>query len=114
MTLEVRLADLENDSKPLVALLNSQLSPDIDSARFDWLYRRAPHGKGKVWLAKDLDSGELVGAAAAFPRQIFWKGRMESGCVLGDFCVSTKYRSLGPALQLQRKCMEAISTRDRN
>lgn len=113
MTLEVRPADLESDRKPLLALLNSCLSSKIDSARFDWLYRQSPCGQGKVWLAKDLDSGELVGAAAAFPRQLFLKGRKETGCVLGDFCVSTKYRSLGPALQLQRKCMEAISTNNR-
>jgi hypothetical protein len=110
MTLEVRLADLKHDGGPLLKLLHRELSRNIDSARFEWLYRKAPCGEGTVWLAKDLDSGELVGAAAAFPRQIFLKGRRETACVLGDFCISTKYRTLGPALQLQRKVMEAIST----
>ncbi len=114
MTLEVRLADLKHDGGPLLKLLHSELSGNIDSARFEWLYRSGPHGEGKAWLAQELHSGELMGVAAAFPRQIFVSGKVEMGCVLGDFCVSPKYRSLGPALQLQRKCMEAISTGNQN
>jgi hypothetical protein len=31
------------------------------------------------------------------------------GWVLGDFCLDEKYRSLGPALELQRACLEAVA-----
>jgi hypothetical protein len=35
-------------------------------------------------------------------------GTEEVGCVLGDFCIDARYRSLGPALQLQKACLSPI------
>jgi hypothetical protein len=46
--------------------------------------------------------------AAAFPRQMYLDGNKRMGLVLGDFCMSEKYRSIGPALSLQRTCLEGI------
>jgi hypothetical protein len=106
--LVVRPADWESDSAPLLKLLQEQLSPSIDQRRFDWLYKLCPSGEARVWVAMDPDSGKLAGAAAAFPRRIRIGDRIELGCVFGDFCVSPEHRSLGPAIQLQRKCLDSV------
>jgi hypothetical protein len=93
---------------PLLKLLQEQLSPSIDRRRLDWLYKLCPFGEARVWVAVNPDSGELAGAAAAFPRRIRSGDRVEFGCVFGDFCVSPEHRSLGPAIQLQRKCLDSV------
>jgi hypothetical protein len=93
----------------LLELLQKELSPSIDHKRFDWLYRRCPSGEASAWLATEEKTGQLVGAAAVFPRKMNLNGQIENGCVLGDFCVSAAHRSLGPALQLQRRCLESVT-----
>jgi hypothetical protein len=108
MKVNLRLGELDSDTAPLLRLLQEQLSPSIDRRRFDWLYRQCPHGEAIVWVAEESDSGRLVAAATVFPRKVRFGGRSENGFVLGDFCVSASYRSLGLAIQLQRKCLESI------
>lgn len=108
MKLVVRTADWESDNLALLKLLQEQLSPSIDRRRFDWLYRLCPAGEAKVWVAVDPNTGKLAGAAAAFPRKIVIGGHVQTGCVFGDFCVSPEHRSLGPAIQLQRKCLDTV------
>ncbi len=49
-----------------------------------------------------------MGAAAAFSRRMYFDGADKVGCVLGDFCIDNRFRSLGPALMLQRACLEAV------
>jgi hypothetical protein len=46
--------------------------------------------------------------AAVFPRLMHSRGETVTGCVFGDFCVSPKNRSLGPALQLQKACLASV------
>ncbi len=110
MAIAVRRADLHADRVPLVDLLVGSLRPDFDGRSFDWLYRENPHGAARVWVAENSDTGTLVGAAAAFPRRLFMRGVEVSGCVLGDFCIRPSYRSLGPALQLQRACLAEVDS----
>lgn len=108
MSFIVRPAEWMTDGDALLKLLQENLSGSIDRRRFDWLYRECPGGEAVVWLAVQEGDGRLVGAAAAFPRRMNIAGQIKTGCVLGDFCISRDYRSLGPALQLQRKCLEAV------
>ncbi|MFZ0637823.1 MAG: GNAT family N-acetyltransferase [Candidatus Acidiferrales bacterium] len=102
MSIVVRAADLQNDRSPLIAFLFQHLSARADTRRFDWLYLRNPHGPARAWLASDGSTSALIGASAVFPRQMRFCGKEISACVLGDFCIHPDYRSLGPALQLQR------------
>jgi hypothetical protein len=106
----IRRADLEKDREILIEALLRYLNPVADSRRFDWLYNDNPHGKALVWIAYDQDTGEAVGSAAAFPRRIYLDSREEFVWVLGDFCINSEYRSLGPALQLQRACLSAVDS----
>lgn len=105
MTVIVRPGVFETDRHEVVDLLTKHLNPDYDEARFDWLHRRNPAGSGRLWIAEDTTTGEVVGTAAAFPRGFSVEGRDALCWVLGDFCVSDRYRALGPALKLQRLCL---------
>jgi GNAT superfamily N-acetyltransferase len=105
----VRRADIERERVPLTAFLSRYLSTDADSARYEWLYFKNPGGKAQAWLAFDSEARQIIGVAAAFPRQIHYHGNEVQGYVLGDFCIHPDYRSLGPAVAIQRRCLEELS-----
>ena len=108
MTVAVRLADLDQDRGAVMETLAQFLNPLCDDRWFDWLYRENPHGQARVWIAESRDKREVVGVASAFPRRMYVDGSAKRGCVLGDFCIDSRYRTLGPALQLQRACLAEI------
>jgi hypothetical protein len=107
MTIVIRPADLKSDRQLIIDLLSRFLTPFSDGRRFSWLYENNPAGIAKAWLAH---SEEAIGMACAFPRRVCIAGRGALSWVLGDFCVDDKFRSLGPALQLQRICLAAAET----
>ena len=109
MTMVIRPANLATDGDALLKFLQENLSAAIDRRRFDWLYRDCPSGEGKAWLAIEEKTDRVIGAAAVFPRKMNLAGQIQEGCVFGDFCISPDHRSLGPALQLQRKCIDSVA-----
>jgi hypothetical protein len=108
MSLRIRRANLDTDRLALIELIHEQLTPKSDAARFKWLYRDGPFGEALAWVACDEATAEIVGAAAAFPRRVYFESEARIGLVLGDFCMRERFRSLGPSLQLQRACVSAI------
>ncbi|OLD57053.1 MAG: hypothetical protein AUI54_04135 [Acidobacteria bacterium 13_1_40CM_2_56_5] len=107
MAVTIRAADLNRDRDELVRFLAENLAPGAHASRFDWLYLEGPQGQARAWMAVD-ELGRTIGLAAAFPRD-FWVGnRVEQVWVLGDFCIAKEHRSLGPALSLQRTCLESL------
>jgi len=106
--LKIRPADLSADRSVILDCLGRFLSPQADAARYDWLYLGSPHGPASAWVAFDEDRGETIGVASAFPRRAVLDGTETLGWVLGDFCIHDEYRTLGPALQLNRACLEAV------
>lgn len=107
MPICIRAANLQSDRAALIDLFGRCLDPNYDARRFDWLYVDGPHGMARAWVAEHPASGEIVGAAAGFPRKMYCDGNEIVGLVFGDFCMSERFRSLGPALRLQRACLEA-------
>ena len=61
-------------------------------------------------MAEDSSTLEIAGASAVFPRSLYVNGQKTMGFVLGDFCIHPEYRTLGPAVQLQRACLEQMSS----
>ena len=108
MALLIRPADVHADRSRILQCLKRDLSADADDARYDWLYLANPSGPARVWEAVDPVRGETVGVASAFPRRSFVEGKDAVGWVLGDFCIREEYRALGPAVQLNRACLEAV------
>ena len=86
--------------------LTSHLTTESNAARFAWLYERNPHGSPRAWVARDANRGEVIGLGSAFPRYLCHPEGRELAWVLGDFCIHPDYRTLGPAIQLQRVFLE--------
>jgi hypothetical protein len=110
MQISVRAADVDSDRKPLIEVLSRNLPRVTDGSAFDRLYRKNPCGSARVWVATENGGGVVVGASAAFPRRMYVNGRDTLGWVLGDFCIDGPYRSLGPALMLQRACLADVDS----
>jgi hypothetical protein len=108
MSVQILDASLESHQDDLIGLFKQYLTPDFNENRFRWLYKQNPYGPARAWVALDDTKGTIVGAAAAFPRKYYFQGAERLGWVLGDFCLSEQFRSLGPALKLQRACMESL------
>jgi hypothetical protein len=110
MRITILPADLYSQRDLIVETLLRYLTDRSDQRRFDWLYTASPHGLAKVWLAIDGDHQTVIGAAAAFPRRFYLSDSEVLAWVLGDFCLDAQYRSLGPALKLQRACLEVTES----
>jgi hypothetical protein len=109
MSVTVRRARYESESDEVVELLQANLPYRVHARYFNWLYRQNPAGEALAWVAVDSSTHRIVGAAAAFPRTVFFSGRKARGYVLGDFCIHRTHRSLGSALALQRACLDGLS-----
>ncbi len=108
MRITVRLADLHADRDVLIDLMLRFLTPMSDGVRYDWLYHQNPDGPAQLWVLTDSDTGEIVGSGGIIPRRMFVNGRESLCAILVDFWIHPEYRSLGPALQLQRACLAGI------
>ena len=102
MSVVIRPADLQADRAQLIRLLSETLNPSADARRFDWLYLKNPDGLAHAWLAKDGASGHYMGASAVFPRRVKVRKQEFTACIFGDFGIERDYRTLGPAVVLQR------------
>jgi GNAT superfamily N-acetyltransferase len=105
----VHSLDLTTDRDRIIGYLRDNLPAASDPARFDWLYLRNPWGQARAWSVSDDSAGEIVGVGAAFPRWIWAGENRRRAWILGDFAVSPQFRSLGPALLLQRTCLSSIT-----
>ena len=110
MSITIKPADLRSERKIIIQTLLRHLTDQSTDRRFDWLYTASPYGCAKVWLATDENSKTVIGAAAAFPRRFHVGNNVALIWVFGDFCLDAQYRSLGPALQLQRACLSVLET----
>lgn len=108
METAVREASLAADRHELIAGLRQYLNPKTDTARFAWMYEGNPHGPARVWVCTDSASGAIVGSSAVLPRYFYVNGVRRLGCVLADSWMHPGYRYLGPAVALQRACIEPV------
>jgi hypothetical protein len=110
MPVIIRPADLHTDRKMLINMLFTHLTKLSDDRRFDWLYRDNPHGCARVWIATDTETHTIIGSGAAIPHRLYAAGVEKTGCLLADFWIHPQYRSLGPAVQLQRCFVEYVNS----
>lgn len=104
----IREADLRADREMLVGAFYRYLTPLSDNRRYDWLYLENPDGPARVWIAYDTDEKKVVGSGSAIPRRISVGGSELLACIMADFWIDPQFRTLGPALQLQRACMSSV------
>jgi hypothetical protein len=108
VALIIRQADLGADRALIVETLRRFLTPRSNTERYDWLYTENPHGPAAAWIGTEGPGGDAIGMASAFPRVASFEGRVVPCWVLGDFCIDQRYRTLGPALQLNRTCLAEV------
>ena len=108
MTLVMREVDVHGEKERLAPFLRDHLPAHRNTHYYDWLYLRNPFGRGRAWVALEEGTTEIVGAAAAFPRLTHVNGQPTTCWNLGDFAILPEYRSLGPAVQLQRCCLREV------
>ncbi len=104
----IRQAELVTDRQVILDLVRANLTEGATLERYEWLYRRNPDGDGRAWIATDESRGEPVGVASAYPRLMEVEGKQVTCWNLGEFAVSASYRTLGPALRLQRTCLGPV------
>lgn len=108
MPIVVRGIDPAAGQEEIVRFLFENLTKKSDQRRFEWLYRKNPWGEARVWIAREEGDPEILGVAAAFPRMVRARGKDYLGWNLGDFVVRRDFRSLGPALALQKACLKPV------
>lgn len=109
MTFSVCPVDLDADRDILIELMFRYLTSMSDGPRYDWLYHQNPDGLAQLWILKDTDKGTIAGSGGIIPRRMYVRGEEKLGAILVDFWIHPEYRSLGPALQLQRACLAGIA-----
>jgi hypothetical protein len=80
-------------------------------AKYVKYYENNPLGAPSLFLARDNESGSLVGMAALFPTSLWIAGERVPAGIGGDFAVDEGHRGFGPALALQRATVAALSER---
>jgi len=110
MTIAIRRVALQRERALLIDFLAKYLTPYSNDRRFDWLYLENPIGQAQVWVAEDTRTGTMLGTSAVFPRRFYVRGKETLGFVLGDFCIHPDFRSLGPAIQLQKACIHEMES----
>jgi hypothetical protein len=108
LVVSIREGSLERDRVLVVDFLKNNLTEESSEKRFEWLYCMNPCGVARIWVAFDGATGETIGTAASFPRR-FSVGEKEAvALILGDFALDRRFRSLGPALMLQKACLKPV------
>jgi hypothetical protein len=95
----------------LSAVLGRNLT-DLDHARrFEWLYLANPAGPARAWFLRE-GAGAAVAVASLFPRWMWLHGQPRLCGQVGDFAVDAGYRSLGPAVLLQRATFQPVDAQE--
>jgi hypothetical protein len=109
MSIAVRPVSLTDDRQEMLELLDRNL-PDLPRVGFDWRYMLNPAGQARSWFVYQKNQTNAVAMASVFPRKMYVDGReMVAGQVM-HFVVDAAYRSLGPALLLQRATLDAVNS----
>ena|SRR2546421_4106482 len=108
MALTLHTIDLEHDRESLLELLERNLPGLPHARRFSWLYRDNPAGQAWSWAVRETKTQELVGITSLFPRMIWINGQLDRCGQVGDFAINASYRSLGPAIMLQRATFQPV------
>jgi hypothetical protein len=61
-----------------------------------------------VYLTKNLSDNAYCGSLTVFPRVFYLNHKRVQVGITGDFVVKRRYRTLGPALALQKQCIKDL------
>jgi hypothetical protein len=110
MNLGIRPASLEQDQEQLVKILERNI-PGNQDGHFEWRHQANPAGPGWSWVIYERGKDAIVAMASVFPRRAYLTGKPVLCGQVGEFVVDAPYRSLGPAVMLQRATFEPVNSR---
>jgi hypothetical protein len=111
MSYEIIKSDILEDKQLILDFWNRN-NPNRLDEKFDWMYLSNPDGLASTWLVKHSESSGIVGMASVFPRTFRYKDKTYKGGIQGDFFISSKHRSFGPALMLIRAIIKSFEESD--
>jgi uncharacterized protein (DUF924 family) len=107
MSLASRRVSFVDDRHEMLALLRRNFGASQEQ-RFDWRHTSNPAGPAWSWFVYDKRTLGTVALATVFPRNMYVDGKRVVGGQVGEFAVEAGYRSLGPALLMQRTTFEPV------
>jgi len=110
MGLAIRRACLKEDRQELLEVFKRNFGEfgENHEERYDYQCKLNPAGEGWTWLLYDRSSGSTVGTTSLFRRKMYVNGRQLLAGQVMFFAVDAGYRSLGPALMLQRVTFDPV------
>jgi hypothetical protein len=103
--------DPQADKQRLIELSarNRPGDPSRFEARYAKYYETNPLGAPTLLLARDDESGSVIGMTVLFPTCLWIAGERVPAAMAGDFAVDQQHRGFGPALALERATIPATS-----
>jgi hypothetical protein len=101
MGIAIRQANLAAEEEKLVEILDRNL-PDRPNRKIHKKRHTNPLGPGWSWIAYLPETDTTVGTASSFPRRFRVDGKKILCAQVVDFAIELPYRSLGPAVLLQK------------
>jgi len=109
VALGIRRASLPQDRGEMIEVLNRNFGTSQER-RFDWRHTLNPAGEAWSWFLYDTGTLSTVAMATVFPRHMRVNGEDIRGGQVGEFAVDANYRSLGPAVKLQRTTFQPVDS----
>ena len=76
-------------------LVNEAFGFKRSRQRYEWMYRRNPHGTARCWIAIDRASGRLAGSTASWPWPMARGMQCLEGTQGGDWAIAPEWRRQG-------------------
>jgi len=111
MSFAVRSASPITEREELIAVLERNFEYDFPvRAHYKWRHEDNPAGPGWSWVIYDRQSGAIGAVTSLFPRPMYLDGKLAMVGQVAQFAVDHAYRSLGPAMMLQRATFEPVDS----
>ena len=100
----------KEDLTSAISIWESNLGggPGSGLRKYQWFYQRNPYPT-KLWVMKLKGNHKAVGVGGVGYRPFYAGGKTLIGAMGVDFAIDREYRTLGPALQLQRTVIESAT-----
>ncbi len=96
-----------DDRHELIELLERNI-PGKQKGHFAWRHEANPVGRAWSWVLYEKGTDAIVAMTSLFPRRVYVAGKPTICGIVGEFVVDVAYRSLGPAVALQRATFEPV------
>jgi hypothetical protein len=106
--MQIRPINYVTEREQMLDVLGRNLTEIPHAKRFDWFYGRNAAGLPFSWVIEEEATQKSAGIASLISRGVWLGGEVKICGQVGDFGIDRAYRSLGPAVQLQRATFSPV------